>query len=323
MKNKQLTNFLRPFRKKQCFYNYPGEPWANIGERMYRIICDGIINRIRYMRHNSFEWLEPSIPPQRSKKLLITWIGHSTFLIQVAGYNILTDPIFGSPTFLFPRLAAPGISLKNLPPIDIVLISHNHYDHMHGPSIKKIEKLHSPLFLVPYGDKAWFDLRGFKQCEEFMWWQEYRLCDMKLSFLPAHHWSQRGLFDRNRSLWGSWMLEIDGYSIYFAGDTAYGNHFAEIRKNFPSIDIALMPIGPCEPHDHMKECHVDATQACEAFLDLGAKRFIPMHWGTFFFGTDSYDLPLKRLHAWWDHKKQFMVAHKLHILKIGGNFSIQ
>lgn len=322
MKNRQLAHILKPFRNKQCFYNYPGEPWANIGERIYRLLSDGLINRIRYMRHNPAQWSEQTVPPARSMKLLITWIGHSTFLIQVGGYNILTDPIFGSPTFLFPRLAAPGISFDQLPPIDIVMISHNHYDHMHGPTLKKLKKHHNPLFLVPEGDKRWFDMRRFKRCKEFSWWGQHRLCDMRFTFLPAHHWSQRGLFDRNRSLWGSWMLETKDTTLYFAGDTAYSNHFTEIKKTFANIDIALMPIGPCEPHDHMKECHVDADQACEAFLDLGAKRFIPMHWGTFFFGTDTYDLPILRLQGWWDEKKQAVLKQHLHILKIGGNFSL-
>ncbi|MEX0672284.1 MAG: MBL fold metallo-hydrolase [Candidatus Babeliales bacterium] len=323
MKQRRLAAILKPFYKQGCFYNYPGEPWANIGERMFRLISDGLINRIRYVTHNSVGWRAPIKPPQRSRQLLITWIGHSTFLIQVGGYNILTDPIFGSPTFLFPRLAAPGISFDQLPPIDMVIISHNHYDHMHGPSLKLIEKKHSPIFLVPQGDKQWFDRRGFKKCREFMWWDEHRVCDATYTFLPAHHWSQRGLFDRNRSLWGSWMLEIAGVTIYFAGDTAYGNHFIDIRNAFKPIDVALMPIGPCEPHDHMKECHVDAHQACEAFLDLQAKRFIPMHWGTFFFGTDSYDLPIQRLHGWWQGKKQQLTDTHLHVLKIGQNFSLE
>lgn len=253
-------------------------------------------------------------PLERSHDLAITWIGHSTFLIQIDGYNIITDPIFGNLP-LFKRITSPGISLEALPPIDFVLISHNHRDHMDAPTILALKKKNPQvLFLVPQGDGAWFTKRE-AQSTECMWWDTFRFDSLKLSFLPAFHWSQRGLFDFNKSLWGSWMIECSGSTIYFAGDTAYANHFKAIGREFPKVDIALMPIGPCEPHILMAHAHVNAEEAGQAFLDLDAQYFIPMHWGTYYFGIDTFNLPYNRLVSWWTGQK--LENKKLLLPKIG------
>lgn len=270
------------------------------------------------------EWLSPSIISQRSQEPVITWIGHSTFLIQIAGLNILTDPIFGGASCFYPRMLPPGISLDSLPSIDYVLLSHNHRDHMDSTALHALKKHHMPQFLVPAGDKHWFDRRSFKGVSEFMWWQSYKApiantlnASLKFTFLPAAHWSQRGIFDKNKSLWGSWMIESEQHTIYFAGDTAYAKHFSLIANEFPQIDIALMPIGPCEPRSWMEKTHTSPQEAGQAFLDLNATHFVPMHWATFAFGFDSFDLPLNLLTAWWQGKQASLVDKQLHLPKVG------
>ena len=274
-------------------------------------------HRIGRKRPLAHEWVTnysqniPSLPT-------ITWIGHSTFLIQIDGITILTDPIFGDASFLFKRIFPPGIALDTVIP-DYILLSHNHRDHMDATSLLQLRH-HNPHILVPAGDKKWFVHRNFERVEEKTWWQSttinHNKSDLTFTFLPAHHWSQRSLFDRNKSLWGSWMIQYKGFTIYFAGDTAYSSHFTAIKREFPFIDVALMPIGPCEPRNSMAYSHMNAEQAGQAFIDLGAKNFIPMHWGTFYFGIDNFSQPLDRLFAWWQQQPQLDMK-QLQILKIG------
>lgn len=263
-------------------------------------------------------------PVQRSEKPIITWIGHSTFLIQMNNINILTDPIFGDATSLFPRILQPGINLAQLPLIDYVILSHNHPDHMEAPSLLVLRDMHPGCtFLVPLGDKQWFDARDFTRVSEYTWWQDdsFPLPDgqhIKFTFLPAFHWSQRGLFDKNKSLWGSWMIELGGKTIYFGGDTAYSRHFKSIGKEFERIDCAILPIGPCDPHKWMKFSHANAHGAYQGFKDLNAQHFIPMHWGTFYFGTDTFDTPMTLLkNVWQKHAGKEVTYDQLHILCAG------
>ena len=255
----------------------------------------------------------------------ISWLGHSTFLIQVGGKNILTDPIFGSLSFVFRRLIPSVVKAKNLPRIDYVLISHNHFDHMDSKTLQDIKK-HSPdvKVLAPMGDKNWFDKHGFKDASEHMWWDEVidgDVKDLKFTFLPANHWSQRTLFDKNKSLWGSWMIQLADYKIYFAGDTSWGHHFEAIGKEFGSIDVACMPIAPGEPKSWIKESHIDAEEAVKAFVLLRAKKFIPMHWGTFQLGFDDFYAPLKLLQKTWKSWKKELQGRELKVMKFGELFT--
>jgi len=284
---------------------------------------------------NADLWLEKNINIEKNieKKSdnsipVITWIGHATVLIQINGKNIITDPIFGSPTFLFPRIFPPAIALENLPQIDYVLISHNHMDHMHMPSLLALKQLYPEVkVLVPYGDKGLLDKKGFKECQSFMWWESIldksvEKNGIEFTFLPAQHWSQRTLFDQNKSLWGSWMIEYNNYKIYFAGDTAYASHFRQIAREYPDIDVALMPVGPCEPREKMCSSHISSEEAGDGFLELGARHFIPMHWGTFHFGTDFFETPIIRLNNWWKDNIRLLESKHLNILKLGQSFYI-
>ena len=252
-------------------------------------------------------WIQKDSVVQSSQTLISTWLGHATVLIQVAGITILTDPIFDSPTILYRRIIPFGVDIKDLPPIDVVLISHNHRDHFDESTLLYLKKHFDPVFLVPEGDKKWFIDRGYIKVEECMWWDAYHYQNNVLfTFVPAWHWSQRGLFDYNTSLWGGWVIEAAGKTIYFAGDTAYNkDYFTVIADYFKKIDVAFLPIGPGDPDAWMRRSHIDAFQAVQAFIDCKATRFLPIHWGTFYFGHDDFETPIKRLKAaWTKHQNQ-------------------
>ena len=264
------------------------------------------------------KWVVKPSYPQSSYEPHFTWLGHSTFLIQVGGKNILTDPIFGNLSGIFSRIIPYKVTAKNLPKIDVIILSHNHPDHMDSASLHEIRR-HNPQVqvLVPMGDKAWFDDQGFVGASEHMWWDEIVCQEVKFTFLPAKHWSQRGLFDKNKSLWGSWMIDHAGFKFYFAGDTGWDLHFSMIGKIFKSIDVALMPIGPGEPREWMRHAHINAEEAGKAFLQLKARWFVPMHWGTFHLGMDTFKEPVVRIKKWWQlHKKQ-CVNKSLKVPKVG------
>lgn len=278
--------------------------------------------RLRASKADIVDWHAPEDPVIRSQELRITWIGHATVLIQVAGLNILTDPIFGASSILYPRIINPGIPFEKLPPIDLVIISHNHYDHMESKSIRALYKKNPGItFLVPQGTKSWFARRSINSAVECVWWDTYTKADkLTCTFLPAIHWTQRGLFDRNKALWGSWMIEASGTTVYFGGDTAFGQHFATIAHEFSSIDLAILPIGPCEPRNAMKHAHMDSYEAIQACNILKANNFFPIHWGTFRFGDELPRLSIDRLQQQW---KQ-LACEQVHLFvpKAGQNYGI-
>ncbi len=284
----------------------------------------------RSVSDNIESWFVPMVnPTERSTEPIITWLGHSTFLIQIAGINIITDPMFSSGFPVFTRRLPPPIAIDKLPKIDVVLISHNHKDHMDTKSLRAL-KAYNPLFLVPLGNKRWFSRRGFENVIEKSWWEREVFSGagldnhITLSFLPAIHWTSRGFLDINKSLWGSWMIEVAGYKIYFAGDTAYGDHFSVIAQRFGAIDVALMPIGPNQPRKYISESHVNSEEAVKAFIELGAKHFIPMHWGTFVrMGAERHDDPLGQLKAAWENQSQSLANATLQVKKCGTPLQIR
>lgn len=276
-------------------------------ENRQYVLLPSALMYARSLIHRLFHKQKP--PQVRALKLLPSmgnqclWIGHATFLIRLGNCTILTDPIFGHATWLFRRIMPVGMLLSEVPVIDYVLISHNHRDHMDELSIRTIAGA-SPhvTFLVPQGDKQWFIARGITRVHEYAWWESYESNGLCCTFLPARHWSGRAIGDRNCSLWGSWMLQKDGFTLFFAGDTAYWKHFSCIAHHFPRIDTALLPIGPCKPLSYMRASHLSATSAIQAFMDLRASQFIAMHWGTYYFGTDDIYTPLSYLRRAWTHR---------------------
>lgn len=310
---------LYPSRKDGRFYQVGNKSHQNWFFPTLMLLFESLKRgMLSSEKQEALQWFtKPSFKPS-FKEPVFTWLGHSTFLIQIGDKNILTDPIFGNLSWIFSRIMPSKINAKDLPNIDYVLISHNHPDHMDSHSLKEIQYLFPKVkVLVPMGDKAWFDYHGFTHSSEHMWWDEIIDDGIKFTFLPSHHWSQRGLFDKNKSLWGSWMIEHEGFRFYFAGDTSWGKHFSIIGEEFKSIDVAIMPIGPGEPRGWMKDSHINAEEAGKAFLDLKARWFVPMHWGTFHLGFDRFTEPLLRIKRWWAHNKQRCARKVLKISKVG------
>jgi len=320
-----MKNLRKPYRKRGRFFNCKNDKVQGFFYKSAKMLLQSVSLFWSNPQKGQELWIGKACPLSCSVAPVITWIGHASFLIQVGGINILVDPIFGDVTFLYKRILPPGIALEQMPKIDYVLISHNHIDHMDGPTLRAIKgKNKDVVFLVPQGDKAWFDKRGFENCHEHMWWDQRSFCppgepknQVTFSFLPASHWSQRGMFDKNRSLWGSWMIDCSGSRIYFAGDTYFDSHFSEIAQEFPNIDVALLPVGPCEPHKVLKDWHLDAQEAGKAFLQLGAKYFVPMHWGAFAFGVEHFDKPIEMIKAWWEKNTDLLTEKKLRCMKVG------
>lgn len=250
-----------------------------------------------------------AIPVPASEKLIITFVNHASFLIQIDGLNILTDPVWGkraSPfSFAGPtRVHPPGIEFDKLPKIDVVIISHNHYDHMDSETIKKLADKFSPKFIVPLANIEKMKSFGAKNVIELDWWDSLQINpDFKITLAPAKHWSSRTLTDKCESLWGSFYLDSKIEKIYFAGDTGYGLHFAEIQKRLGTPTVSMLPIGAYEPRWFMKDMHMNPEEAVLAHLDLGAKVSVGMHFGTFQLTDEAIDTPEKDLSMALDKHK--------------------
>lgn len=227
--------------------------------------------------------------------LTVTWLGHATCLVQVGGLNILTDPMFSercSPVqFAGPRRLIPlPLVPEDLPEIDYVVISHNHYDHLDVTSVRLLGN--SVKWLVPLGNKRWLEKRGIANVVELDWWENSDLdSGGRAVCLPAKHFSSRSPWNQNRSLWASWLLEVDGKRIYFAGDTGHEQQFTQIGREFGPPDLAILPIGAYRPEWFMLPMHLNPEQAVQAHLDLGARQSMGVHWGTFILSDESPEEP--------------------------------
>lgn len=236
----------------------------------------------------------------RSQQLL-TWIGHSTFLLQFAGRNLITDPHLSSRAspvgFAGPlRYTQPAMSYADLPPLDIALISHNHYDHLDEPTVRRLAREHPHLhFVVPLGLKAWFRRRGIERVTELDWWDGAEIAGLKVHAVPAQHFSGRGAHDANATLWCGFVVESATQRCYFAGDTGYSPDFIDIGRRFAPIDLALIPIGAYAPRWFMQSMHIDPDEAVRIHQDIGAKQSVAMHWGTFRLTEEPLDEPPQRL----------------------------
>ena len=245
----------------------------------------------------------------------VTWIGHATVLAQMGGLTLLTDPIFSERASPLTRVGPrrhqpPGLAAHQLPHIDVVLASHNHYDHLDEASVRALNRQPggAPLFIVPLGLKPWLAERGVRNAVELDWWQEHRLPalggGMQVTLVPAQHWSARGLTDRLTTLWGGFAVFAPDCHLFYAGDTGYSRDFSDMRAHFAhrqgvddggGFDIALLPIGAYEPRWFMATQHVNAEEAVKIHRDLGAKRSLGVHWGTFELTDEALDEPPRSL----------------------------
>ena len=268
----------------------------------------------------------PVVSP--TEPLSITWIGHSTVLVQTAGFNILTDPVWSNVAGLYGRFGPrrflpPALDIEDLERVDVVVISHNHYDHLDLTTLAKLGDLYNPLVIVPPGEEKRVRKAGLQRVAVLDWWQTFELdaryADqgrLRVSALPAQHWSRRTPFDYNRSLWSGYWIEgapakntdtkntaknktksKKATSVYFAGDTGNGPFVEEIAAKFGSPDVALLPIGAFLPRWFMSPAHLSPADALDFHTRLGAAWTMPIHWGAFALGDDRQDEPVEELRA--------------------------
>lgn len=235
---------------------------------------------------------------ERSARPRLTWIGHASFLGSLGGASFLIDPVFSKRVgWLVSRHVPAALQAPQLPPLDALLVTHSHYDHLDRPSIRALPRK-VPVF-VPLGLGTWFVSLGFEQVTELDWWESARAGSLGITLVPACHWSRRGLGDTNRSLWGGFVIEGGGRRLYHCGDSAWFEGFAEIGRRFPGLEAALLPVGCYSPAWFMERYHMNPEQAGRAFCDLGARRLVPMHWGTFKLADEPLGEPVERLRRWW------------------------
>lgn len=267
-------------------------PWGDLPNRLTDLL------RWKLGKGNEYDKSAPLEVPvaandgaylkDRNQPDSVTWVGHSTFAVQDGGEVFLTDPHWGPRALLPKRLTPPGIPLEAVPEAAFAVLSHNHYDHLDSWTVRRLPAT-IPWF-VPLGLGGWFRGRGKERVVELDWWQSVRHGRWTLTCLPAQHWSNRLGMKRNATLWCSWLLDSGARRYYFAGDSGYFHGFAEFGRRFAPVEVAFLPIGAYEPRWFMRYQHVNPEEAWKAFLDLGARTMIPMHWGCFDLTDEPADL---------------------------------
>ncbi len=271
------------------------------------------------------DWLR-----QNRSEPAATWIGHATVLLQAGGLNILTDPILSeraSPlSWAGPkRKTPPALALAELPHIDVVIISHNHYDHLDLPTLRALDTQVGgpPLVLVPLGVGDWLSRQGIARVAQLDWWQSRQVAGVQLHCVPVQHWSARGLFDRFETLWSGWVIETGGAQsrkIFFTGDTGYSRDFADIARRLGAMDIAMIPIGAYEPRWFMRHQHVNPAEAVQIHRDLRARRSLGIHWGAFELTDEALDEPPRALRQ--ALQAQAIDAQEFITLPLGGTLKL-
>jgi len=247
---------------------------------------------------------QPPPPLPRGDEVVATWIGHATFLVRTAGTTFLTDPVFSERASPFAwagprRVQPPGLAFEALPPIDVVLLSHDHYDHCDLRSLRRLAAAHDPVFIAPLRHRDLLDAAGARQIVELDWWQSHATgAATTVTLTPSKHWSNRFGTPRNHRLWGGFFLNCGSRRVWFAGDSGYDRAlFRTIRQRCGAPDLALIPIGAYEPRWFMAPMHMNPAEAVQAHLDSGAARSLAMHWGTFQLTDEARDEPPRALAA--------------------------
>jgi L-ascorbate metabolism protein UlaG (beta-lactamase superfamily) len=228
----------------------------------------------------------------------LTWLGHASFLGSLGGCRFLIDPLFSPHAgWLYRRSLPAPMAIDELPDVAAVMVTHNHYDHLDAGVYSRLgDKV---TVVAPYGMNRWLRGRSCTRVIELGWWQQADVGDLRVTLVPACHWSRRGVFDTNRALWGGYVIEGAGYSVYHSGDTAWFEGFAEIGRRFPALEAAMLPIGGYQPAWFMEHYHLNPEQAGDAFLELGARHLVPMHWGTLQLTDEPLCEPIDRMRLWW------------------------
>jgi L-ascorbate metabolism protein UlaG (beta-lactamase superfamily) len=258
-----------------------------------------------------------SMPPAPGEGARLTWLGHASWLVQLDGVSLLVDPVLRDTIGgVIRRNVPPGVPVEQLPPITTSLVSHNHYDHLDLPTLKQVGAPivtglgHAPIF------------RGSRLAvTELDWWQSTKVGPVTVHFVPSQHWSRRGLNDINEMLWGGFVLEGSSARVFHSGDTAYFEGFKEIGRRYPGLDAALLPIGAYDPPWFMSRQHMGPEEAVQAFEDLGAARFLAMHWGTFKLTDEPLDEPPRRLDTEWTRRR--LPREHVHVLPVGGTLTVR
>jgi N-acyl-phosphatidylethanolamine-hydrolysing phospholipase D len=264
--------------------------------------------------HSDFVLASPTFerPFAPDDRLTLTWVGHSTFLIQIGGVNVLTDPIWSMRASPLPgigprRVVPPGIPFDHLPSIHVVLQSHDHYDHLDDLTVCRLEARNpGAQWVVPLGLGSFLRRRGVHEIAELDWWQETRCGPLAIGCTPAQHFSGRTPWARNLALWCGWSVAAGARRVYFAGDTAYHPEFSAVGKRFGPFEVALLPVGAYDPRWVMQKVHMNPEEAIRAFQEIqrgatgdGPTRLVPMHWGTFKLTDEPLDEPPERARAAW------------------------
>ena len=304
--------------------HFNGKTFFNPGEASDR----GFLDLLKWkMTSRAAPWPErvevitlPLPPPPRLDGIVATWVGQSTFVLRSAAATILTDPVFseraGPAPWLGPRrVAQPGVDFDTVPKVDLVLLSHDHYDHCDIPTLRRLARRDDPLVISPLGHRSLLAGAGLRRIVELDWWESHACGPgAEVTLVPALHWSRRRPFGTNRRLWGGFMLRSGGRLVYFAGDSGYQDGlFSQIGRRCGAPDLALIPIGAYEPRWFMSAAHMDPEEAVRVHRDVGARRSIAMHWGTFQLTDEAREEPVRRLEASRGEVAAFAV------LQIGGS----
>jgi L-ascorbate metabolism protein UlaG (beta-lactamase superfamily) len=269
----------------------------------------------------------PQIPvPLGDATAVLTFIGHATFLIQTRSETFITDPIYadvaGPLNLAGPRRSrAPGVRFEDLPPISTILLSHNHYDHCDIGTLRKLRRRFNPRVITPIGNAGLARKAGLKNVEELDWWGSASTAAGRVTLTPSQHFSARTPWDRNRALWGGFMIEVDSRRLFFAGDSGYGDFFGQIRRRLGPIDLSILPIGAYEPRWFMQPIHMNPAEAVQAHLDLESPQSIGMHFGTFRMTIEGIDAPLVALDE--ARRRHGVAAEQFDTLDFGASMRVE
>lgn len=313
---------------KKRYHNLPAAQPRQVGWAAVRQLIRETRLMQREFEAHSIDWDNSEGLQQRLHGLgqqdYITWLGHATYLLRIAGRTLLIDPFFSeraSPlSFLGPkRIVAPALSIDQLPKIDYVLITHNHYDHLDKASIIALEKRFSPRMIVPEGLQKTLKKWRIKNTHELAWYANYQSDELLITALPAYHYSRRRLFDMNLSWWCSFAISSAKIKLFHSGDTGYGEGFKQIGKQFQQFDYAMIGIGAYRPANMMRGVHINPEEATQIAIDIHANVMLPMHWGTIPLTPEPFAEPIQWLQ---DHLTKIANPPALALTKIGDIINI-